>query len=843
MPLSVGDKLGPYEILASIGEGGMGEVWKARDSRLDRIVALKVSKREFSERFEREARSIAALNHPHICQLYDVGPNYLVMEFVEGSPLKGPLPLEQALRFAAQICDALDAAHRKGITHRDLKPANILVTKQGIKLLDFGLAHVAPGENDLTLTVKGTVMGTPAYMAPEQWEGKAADARSDIYAFGCVLYEMLTGKRAAQERLPVEPAPLESILRTCLEKDPEDRWQSARDIRRALTLPAPSAAKPTRRWQWIAAAMLVCGALAGWAFAHFHPSPADERLLRFQIEPPEGSRFMMGINLGGIALSPDGKTAAFIATADGKGALWVQRLDSGTARFLPGTEGAADPFWSPDSRSIGFFGASGTKLLRVDAAGGTPQVICDASVDRGGTWGDGQIIFGTVGSGLLRVPASGGTPSAVTNLDASRGESSHRWPQMLPDGRVLYWIQSEKPENAGVYVTSLAQPSGRAHILTTDTNALYAPGADGSDYLLWLRSGTLLAQAFDTTTLKLSGEPRPVADPVASIGITSQMDVAASAAGLLLYSASNPLSQFTWFDRAGNPLGVVGEPGEYDAFRLSRDQRRVVASRYRPGGTDLWVLETERGVANRFTSRPGISSVPVWSPDGRTIVFSSGFPRNLFRKKSTGAGDEERIRQSRNTQLAEDWSRDGRFVSYYEIAADTHFDLWVLPVTPDGKPEADPRPYIRTPFNEWHGIFSPETNPGSGPRWVAYESDESGRYEIYIDSFPEPRGRVRISKDGGLYPEWSPDGRELYYVSRDSKLMAVSLKMGTNALEPSAPRELFSLRAVDTGQRPYEVAPDGKRFLVRAVPQRQSAQPLTVIVNWPAALKQAAPAP
>jgi eukaryotic-like serine/threonine-protein kinase len=371
---------------------------------------------------------------------------------------------------------------------------------------------------------------------------------------------------------------------------------------------------------------------------------------------------------------------------------------------------------------------------------------------------------------------------------------------------------------------------------------LYASGGDGKDYLLWLRSGTLLAQAFDTTTLKLSGEPHPIADPVASIGNTSQMDVAVSAAGLLLYSASNPLSQFTWFDRAGNPLGVVGEPGEYTAFRLSRDERRVVASRYRPSGSDLWVLETERGVANRFTSRPGISYAPVWSPDGRTIVFSSGFPRNLFRKDSTGAGHEERIRQSRNTQLAEDWSRDGRFVLYYEIAPVTNNDLWVLPVTPDGKPAGDARPYLRTPFNEWEGRFSPETNPGSGPRWVAYASNESGRNEIYVDSFPEPTGRVRISTDGGEYPEWGPGGRELYYVSRDSKLMAVSLKMGTGALEPSAPRELFSLRAVDTGNNPYEVASDGKRFLVGATPQRQAAQPLTVIVNWAAALKQGAAA-
>jgi eukaryotic-like serine/threonine-protein kinase len=839
MPLSAGERLGPYEILASIGEGGMGEVWRARDTRLDRIVALKVSKHEFSERFEREARSIAALNHPHICQLYDVGPNYLVMEFVEGSPLKGPQPLEQALRFATQICDALDAAHRKGITHRDLKPANIIVTKQGIKLLDFGLARVAPGENDLTLTVKGSVMGTPAYMAPEQWEGKAADARSDIYAFGCVLYEMLTGKRAAEERLPVEPAPLESILRTCLEKDPEDRWQSARDIRRALMLPAPSAGKTSRRWWIPATAALVIGVLGGWAIAHFREAPADERVLRLQIDPPEGGQFVYGNSSGGIALSPDGRTATYVASVNGKTALWVRTLDAASARQLAGTEGAYYPFWSPDSKSIGFFAAG--KVRRVDLAGGAPLTICDVpgGNGRGGAWtDDGRILLGAVAAGLFQVPASGGTPSPLTKLDAAHGEASHRWPQLLPGGRFLYWARSGKPEDTGVYAASFAKPGERVRLVNTDTAGFYSPGGDGKSYLLWMRGGTLVAQELDVATLRLTGELHPVADPVAKVPSIGGTNVAVSASGVLLYGSSNTSSRLSWLDRTGKLEGELGEPGEYGTFRLSPDGGRAAASRDAPGGGDLWLLDVQRGVFSRFTFHPGTNGYPLWSPDGRTILFTSGGSQNLFRKESSGADNEQRLTQSPNTQFLTDWSGDGRWALYMEIAPDTARDLWVLPMTPEGKPAGQAKPYLRTPFNEGWGRFSPEPSP----RWVAYQSDESGRPEVYIQAFPEPRGKFQISTGGGQFPEWGPGGRELFYVSLDFKLMAVSLKLGADSVEPSAPRELFSLPAVDSGWSPYDTAADGQRFLVRAVPQQQASQPLTVIVNWPALLKKGAAA-
>jgi serine/threonine protein kinase len=861
--LTAGTRFGPYEVVAPIGAGGMGEVYRARDPRLGRTVAIKVSAARFSERFEREARSVAALNHPNICTLYDVGPNYLVMEYIEGVPLKGPLPVEKAVEYAGQILDALDAAHRKGITHRDLKPANIIVTKQGIKLLDFGLAkhQAAPlAEGGATLeqalTSEGEIVGTLQYMSPEQLQAKSVDARSDLFSFGCVLYEMLTGKRAFEGEntasviaaiLEREPAPLtvapplERIVKRSLAKDPDQRFQTARDLKAALAWalehpPAPASAKSGRRWGIAAVALLIGVLLGVWGLALLRRPPAEARPYRLQIDPPEGSRFIFGNNIGGLSLSPDGHTAAYVAAGAGKNGLWIRPLDSAAARLITGTDGAAYPFWSPDSKSVAFF--AGSKLLRVDLSGGAPLPICDVNLARGGAWtSDGRILFGVLADGLFQVSAFGGRPEPLTTLDASRGEGFHRWPQVLPGGRFLYSVQSEKAENSGIYAASLAKPGERVRLLATETNALYAPGGNGRSYLLWLRGGILVAQEFDAGTLKLEGEPHPVADPVAKIGILGQMNVAVSAQGLLLYSASNTLSQFTWFDRTGKPLGVVGDPGEYSVFRLSPDGRRVVTALDRPGFTDLWLLEVERHVASRFTSNSGLSTYPIWSPDGRSILFCSGAPRNLFRKESSGANNEERLSRSPNSQYPCDWSRDGRWVLYYELTGTgTQRDLWVLPTTPDGKsaPDAAPKPYLRTPYNEQRGRFSPD----SPPRWVAYQSDETGRPEVYIRAFPEPHGATQISTDGGQYPQWGAGGRELIYISLNNKLMAVSLKVGADTIQPSTPRELFPLPAVDDGWCPYDITADGQRFLMRATPERGAAQPLTIIVNWPALLKE-----
>jgi Tol biopolymer transport system component/predicted Ser/Thr protein kinase len=855
MPLSVGDRLGPYEILAPIGAGGMGEVYKARDTRLDRIVAVKVSKTEFSERFEREARAIATLNHPHICTLYDVGPNYLVMEFVEGVALKGPLSLDQALKYAAEICDALDAAHKKNITHRDLKPANILVTKAGVKLLDFGLAKVGTplqateGTMTMALTGKGEILGTFQYMSPEQINGQDAGPESDLFSFGLVLYEMLTGKRAFDGSTPasviaailerpapsvadVAPPALDRVLKRCLEKDPEERWQSARDLKAELEwigkAPESEKAAPLpSRFRWIAAAvMLVLGAFGGWAVAHFRQPPADERVLRFQIEPPEGGEFSYGATTSGIALSPDGRTAAYVASSNGKSRLWVRPLDETAARVIPGTEGAGFPFWSPDSRSIAF--GAGDKLQRVDLAGGPPLTICGvSSLFRGGAWaGDGQIIFGTY-AGLFQVSASGGTPSPLKTFGPSRADGPVFWPQMLPGGHFLYVLSYDKPENDGVYAASLAKPSEAVRLLSTETNALYAPGSNGKGYLLWQRGSTLLAQDFDVAKLRLAGEPHPLANPVAEL--FGQMTASVSANGLLLYGAANPLNQFTWVDRAGKKLSVVGEPFSFGPNRLSPDGRRLATTRASETGSDLWLIEVERGVASRFTfdSR---SFWPAWSPDGRTILYSQR-NRGLFRKALSGAGGEQSLTQSPDIQIPADWSRDGRAV-LFDTLAPTRAELWVLPLTAEGKPAVNekPRRYAGGEFSTRRGRFSPDT------RWVAYQSDESGKDEIYVDAFPETHGKVQISTDGGSLPAWGPGGRELFYVSADNKLMAVSLKLGADSVEPSAPRELFPLPIVDTGLYPYDVAPDGQRFLIPGTPG-QAHQPLTVIVNWPALLK------
>jgi Tol biopolymer transport system component len=541
----------------------------------------------------------------------------------------------------------------------------------------------------------------------------------------------------------------------------------------------------------------------------------------------------LGGNTGGIALSPDGRTAAFVASGNGQSGLWIRALDGSETRPIPGTDGAAHPFWSPDSKSLAYFTTGG--LQRIDLSGGSPSLVCEVATGRGGAWtADGRILFGALVSPLSQVAASGGTPSPLTTLDASRGEAWHRWPQVLPGGRILFHAVSNKPENTGVYGASLAKPSERTLVLRTATNALYAPVGDGKGYLLWLRGGTLVGQEFDPATLKVTGEPHKLADPVANSPQLGEMYVAVPGGRTLLYSSSTLSSQFTWLDRAGKSLGVVGAASEYNTFRLSPDGRRIAASRDGPLGNDLWQLDVERGVPTRFTTVGGM--FPLWSPDGRTIVFNSGVPRSLFWTDSGGTGAAERLTHG-NTKIPTDWSRDGHWLLYHEISRETGRDLWALRMPAAGKSPQDavPVPYRRTPNSESWGRFAPE----SPPRWVAYQSDETHRSEIYVQAFPEPRGKIRISTGGGEYPQWGPDGRELFYVSLDNKLMSVSLKVEAGSLEPSTPRELFPLPTVDTGRPPYDIAPDGRHFLVRATPG-QAGQPLTVIVNWPALLKKEA---
>ncbi len=746
----------------------MGEVYKARDQRLDRLVALKVSKAEFTERFSREARTVAQLNHPNICTLHDVGPNYLVMEFVEGTPLQGPLPVEKALEYAGQILDALDAAHSKGIVHRDLKPANILVTKQGIKLLDFGLAKQAgspvagsaAGPDDVTmaeLSVVGQISGTLQYMAPEQLEGKPADARSDIFAFGLVLYELITGKRPfggeshatviasilkdqarpLHELQPLTPPGLEPVLQTCIEKDPDQRWQSAREVKHALQWmahhsrprrdrnrhrPAEAPAKKLRLWQGAAAMLaLIALGLAGWMFWPRKEPPSP--VTRFQISLPDKVNFNTY-----LLLSPDGRKLVFNAT--GTDGLWIRDLDALDWRRLAGTEGAASPFWSPDSRFIGF--AVQTQLKKIDITGGQPQTLCTLATGIVGTgaWNrDGVIVFGERPSGpLWRISEAGGVPAVVTAVDTARGETFHAIPVFMPDGKHFIYFRQGKPEVYGIYAGSLdAKPTGQPaeRILAGPFAASYANG-----YLFFMRDVTLMAQPFDTGGLQLRcGDPVPVAENLAAIGVTGVFSV--SSGGTLAYITGQKSAgfQLTWFDRQGKVLTTFGQPGTDQMIALSPDGTQGVV---RDAGTnvpagDLWTLEFARGVRSRFTFRKSIGSWPVWSPEGNRIAFAAGTNLDtIYEKPAAGGSDEkELLKEPGKRLLPTGWSRDGRFLLYFYSGTKNGNDIWVLPLEGNRKPA----PLLATEFGEAEAVFSPDM------QWIAYTSNESGRYEVYVRPF------------------------------------------------------------------------------------------------------------
>jgi eukaryotic-like serine/threonine-protein kinase len=844
-PLAAGAQLGPYRIEGLLGSGGMGRVYRARDTRLGRTVALKISKEEFGKRFEQEARVVAALNHPHICQLYDVGPNYLVMELVEGAPLEGPLALAKAVEYAGQILDALDTAHRGGVVHRDLKPANILITKKGVKLLDFGLAKQTPAQTayDATitrgLTGAGMILGTLQYMSPEQLQSKPADVRSDLFSFGCVLYEMLTGKRAFEGENPAtviaailerEPAPLEisppldRVVMRCLAKDPDHRFQTAIDLKAALiwAVEQQQVAKPPRRW-WMAAAALVLGVAGGWVVFHLRSTVRDERVIHFQIPPPKGAQFAPV----SFSVSPDGRYVTYIAFVEGRRQLWLHALDGSVERLLAdkGTP-LMYPFWSPDSKSIGW--AADSKLWRVDLTGGAPVVICEQDPSRQATWTpDGRILFGSL-RGVMQVAASGGSPTLLTTVNRSLGEVEHGRPELLPNGRFLYRVVSSKAANDGIFIASLSSPEQRVRLMAAEQQARFAPTPDGKNYLLMQVDQRLVAQEFDVDKLRLIGEPRTIAE----IGLagTPILPAEVSRGGILLYSKNiraKP-TQLILFDRRGRSVATLSESG-YD-FRFSPDGRRVVLARREGGGrANIWMLDAERPMVSRFTSSSGISESPIWSPDGKTVVFSNN---GLFRKDVSGSADQQRVTEMGRLREPSDWSRDGRFILFSESSLETNQDLWVLPVTPEGMPMEgeQPRPYLHSPFNEESGRFSPEPNP----HWVAYQSDETGQYEIFIASFPEPRRRLQITSGGGTFPQWGADGRELFYISADNKLMAVELKFGRENIEPSTPHELFPLNAFFRSI--YAVAPDGKRILANQI--HFDLPSLEVIVNWPTLLKK-----
>jgi len=846
--LTAGAQLGPYKIERVLGAGGMGEVFEAIDTRLGRKIAIKVCSKQFSGRFEREARAISSLNHPHICTLHDVGPNYLVMELVEGETFsaclkRGSVAMDQVLRFGVQIAAALAAAHAKGIVHRDLKPGNVMLAKNGVKVLDFGLAKSA---QDMTMTATNMVMGTPAYMAPEQLEGKEADSRTDIYALGLILYEMATGTRAVPGQIPpMEKLPerLGHVIERCLALAPDERWQTASDVGRELEwagkeTPAPVCAipvdaPPRRRWlAWSVAAVALLLGVLGTMFAHFRRVPtAPPATMRFQVPPPPNAPFNTQ-----MGLSPDGRLLAFIPGIEST--IWIRPLDSLEARPLADTQNNnLQPFfWSPDSRFIAY-GASG-KLMKVEASGGPPQALCDAPNGvAGGTWNrEGIILFGQNGGGLMRVSDRGGIASPVTAPDPPRQETSHELPQFLPDGHhFIYWNTA-----GSIFAGSLdSQPPEGKLLLSSPVGAVYVPSPDSTKgHLLFMRGQTLLAQAFDPDRLVVSGEPVPIAEDV--IAFLGHGFFSASSNGVLAYTSGSAQGnlQLTWIDRYGKELGTVGTPGLLYRPGISPDGKTVVVDRSDPhtGLFDLWLYDLARGTASRLTFNSQNNQFPVWSPDGSHIAFTSsrdtGSGFNLYQKSVGGNSADEPLdrTQTQRVKIPLDWSRDGRYIFETVIDPKTSRDVWVLPLFGDRKRF----PYLQTVFEERNARLSPNG------LWLAYSSDETKRDEIYVQTFPQQGSKWQVSTNGGRLPVWSRDGKELFFLGADRKLMVVEVKSGLAkdgaSFDVSVPKPLFDIRFGDNEGLWYDVSNDG-RFLFPVPVEHAAAGSVTIVLNWQAVLK------
>ena len=900
----IGRTLGPYRILEKLGEGGMGEVYKARDTRLDRSVAVKIlppalaADPHFRERFDREARAISHLTHTNICTLYDVGEHdgtaFLVMELLEGQTLaerleSGALPPAQALTTAIEIASALAAAHRAGIVHRDLKPGNVILTKAGAgstgspraKLLDFGLAKtnapvVAVGVTSAPttppgITVQGTILGTFQYMAPEQIEGLEADARTDIFAFGCVLFEMLTGRKAFEGKTPasllgailkddpprvsavqpVAPPALDRIVATCLAKDPDDRYQSARDLVRDLQWIAADAAAPAKisaasdprparaRLAWMVAA--VAGmALAGSsivALRHLRETPAAADPVQFTIAPPESATFSTSQSGGTglapqVAVSPDGRYVVFVANSRNGYQLWLRPLGAVAATVIPGTEDAAFPFWSPDSRDIGFF--AGRTLKKVRASGGPPIVVCPAGGKLGGTWNrDNVIVFGERDGLLYRVPAAGGVPQVASLHDKADDEASqHRFPFFLPDGR--HFIYTEvigtccPPAKPGRIMIGALDTMDREPLVEADSSAVIASG-----HLLFHRSGTLMAAPFDAASRQLTGDAIPIMERVANEG-SRYASFSASDTGVLVSASGlvRPTTRLTWMDRAGRELGTIGDPAARLSMSLSSDERRVAVTLVGgpPENRDIWILDAQRGTPTRFTFDAGLDDSPIWSPDNVTLVFQTshgGFPE-LRQKRLDGTGNDEPL-VSFGAGVATfpmDWSADGRHLLYLRLGTGDTAGLWALPLFGDRKAFQ-----LVQSSESLAAVISPDG------RWFAYQTSDGGQNQIFVQAFPPTGAKFQVSKDGGTQPVWSRDGQELFFLS-DSKMMAAAIDT-RGGFQANVVTPLFTVATPPSfvrGGRQYAVTKDG-RFLVNVV-QQAAPVPLTVVVNWLEALKK-----
>jgi Tol biopolymer transport system component len=894
MTIETGAKLGRYEIRSKLGAGGMGEVYRARDSQLGRDVAIKVLPATFSvdqdrlRRFEQEACAASALNHPNILVVHDIaaddGTPYVVSELLEGETLRkriGGTPLGQrrAVEYALQIANGLAAAHEKGIIHRDLKPDNVFVTNDGrVKILDFGLAKLTQLDGNQSQTDvptrrvdtdPGVVMGTVGYMSPEQLKGRAVDQRSDIFSFGAILYEMLSGRRAfhgesAAETMSailkedppelsdtnrsVSPA-LERLVTHCLEKNPEARFHSARDVAFALealsgssavaneTTTAQSFVRPAFRqwlpWALATIGLLIAGVTLAWTY--FRRERTDARpieAMRFIIPTPEKA------SIPGLpTISPDGRYVVLrVNSDDGKELLWMRALGSFEARPLVGTDGGFQPFWSSDSRTVGFF-AKG-KLKWIDVSGGSVQTVCDAPSNYSGAWShDGTIIFSRgVASGLYRVPATGGTPIQLTTVDASRNEIEHIWPYFLPDGRhFLFLARNAQPENSAIYVGTLDSKETTRLLQVHSSMAYASPG-----YLLFVRESTLMAQGFDADTLQLKGEAFPVAEHTVRNSISGRAMFSVSENGVLVFRAGGGMTnnQLVWFDRSGKQLSVLTPPGSYNAPALSPDEKKVAVSRLDlQTGTpsDIWLIDLERGSQIRLTTDPTSDLYPSWSPNGDRVTWVS--TRNggtsIYQKLSNAASPEEPLVSSAELKFNPQWAPDGQSIIYAQLNPKTNVELYLLSLSGEKKSTS----WLQTSFIEAQPRLSPNG------RWIAYISNETEQFQVYVDSFPATGAKVAISIGGGSQPQWRADGRELYYYAPDRKLMAVEVDGDGPTFKVGEARPLFEIRVASIdqsfpGNGYYTVTHDGKRFLVSSLPEAPERQQINVIVNWAADIKK-----
>jgi len=888
MALPPGTRLGPYEILSPLGAGGMGEVYRARDTRLERTVAIKILPAHFSsdpvrkQRFEREAKTISSLNHPHICVLYDVGSqdgvDYLVMEYIEGETLakrleKGPVALDQVLKYGAQIACALDKAHQNGVVHRDLKPGNIMLTTTGAKLLDFGLVRptatpatlatmtaMAPAHS--LMTQEGTLVGTLQYMSPEQVEGKELDGRNDIFSLGAVLYEMLTGKKAFEGKnqlsvvsailekepqaissmKPLTPPVLDHAIQRCLSKNPEERWQRALDLGLELKWLAESgsgARAPTSQerlrpgWDRLAWALAASVALIAvvLAFTHFNNRQFPEaHVIRFTISPPQNGTYIFNGVEGGAVFSPDGRSAAFIARVDKVTQLWVRALDAFSNRPLPGTEGVVSAFWSPDSLSLGFF--TQDKLKRIATSGGPAKALCEVHDSRGGSWSQlGVILFSRVVGGVYRVSASGGIPERVTTLNAGRLEVTHRWPFFLPDGMHFFFMASPlgsvSPENS-IYVGSLDGKEPK-FLFYGSSPIAYAMG-----HVLYIEDKILMARPFDLKRLDFSGDAFPVAENILFNPIISNGVFSASQNGMLLYQQGSLTGSVSllMFDREGRQLSSIGAPGAYTGPRLSPDGKRLLYVEIDPRGgkSDLWIRDLTSGQLSLLASnlRP---LGPAWSPDGQRVAYSGvkGSAPAIYVKPANVVGAEQELwRPTDSFVYSITWTSDGKFLIFTELLSSTGKSrIAKLPTAGN----AGPVPVLEAAgANFGYARVSPDG------KWIAYRSDESGTDEIYVSSFPNVPGKLQVSVAGGSMPCWRGDGKELYYLTPDNKLMAAEMKEANGSLQVMATKTLFQTVAAPTrtGGSPYDVTPDGKRFLVDTQTSDQTSALLNVVENWTA---------